>query len=74
MHVRLGYSLLANCQAKTSNVKWSTLGIRGTQPKAIQWWTKSNCMGPVTTKTKTVVSFEPHGAQRHCKLLPLMEY
>ena len=39
MHI---YSLIANCQAKTSNVKWSRLGTRGTQPKAIQWWTKNN--------------------------------
>ena len=33
-----------------------------------------NYLGVVTTKTKTVNSFEPDSAQLHCKLSPLMQY
>ena len=33
-----------------------------------------NYLGVVTTKTKTVNSFEPDSAQLHCKLSPLTQY
>ena len=65
---------IANCQTNTSNIKWpGKLGTRGTQLKSI-YNGGQKIPGVVTTKTKTVNSFEPHSVQLHCKLSPLTQY